>query len=140
MNAFIEKLLSYKSKILGIVSALAAILVFTGVLNPDSCLEAKVSDLYEGIALTLTALSGFILLFTKPAPAAKSLIDVVNRLKNYKSTIIGIFTALATLLVILGPLSPEHKEGVLFNVDNIYEGITLVVGSLNAVLLIFSKD
>ncbi len=64
--------------------------------------------------------------------------DFLERLKSYKTTIIGVATALVSILVFFGILQPEN-EGVEL-VSTFWDGALQVLAAIAGVILIFSKD
>ena len=65
MDDLIKRLTSYKTTVIGVVTAIIAILVFTGVVQPENDGVAVVTTLWDGILQVLAAISGIILIFSK---------------------------------------------------------------------------
>ena len=65
MNDFIKRMTSWKTTVLGIVTAIISILVISGVLDPENNGVEVVSSFWDGAVQVLAAVSGLILLFSK---------------------------------------------------------------------------
>ena len=65
MDDLIKRLTSYKTTIIGIVTAILAILVFFDVVKPENQGVEVVSSLWDGILQVLAGISGVILIFSK---------------------------------------------------------------------------
>lgn len=63
---FIDRITSYKTTIIGAVTAIAAILVLTGVLKPENQgdVVSGVSNFWDGLVQCLAGISGLILIFS----------------------------------------------------------------------------
>lgn len=66
--------------------------------------------------------------------------DLIDRLLSYKTTIIGVVTAIASMLVLFGVVGKENQEGVVEGISNFWEALIAVLASINGLILIFSKD
>ena len=66
--------------------------------------------------------------------------DLIERLTSYKTTIVGIATAIIAVLSLLGYLAPEKKEVAETNVVTIYDSLLAVLGGVSGLILVFSKD
>ena len=66
--------------------------------------------------------------------------DLIARLTSYKTTIIGVVTALAAILVLFGVVGEENKDGVVEGVNNFWEALIAILASINGLILLFSKD
>ena len=64
--------------------------------------------------------------------------DLIERLKNYKTTIIGIFTAVIALLVTFGVLDPDNTG--VESITSILDGVLLVLAGISGIVLMLSKD
>ena len=64
--------------------------------------------------------------------------DFIERLTSYKTTVIGVATAIMAILSFFGVLKPEH-DGVEV-VTTLWEGILEVLGAIAGITLILSKD
>lgn len=66
--------------------------------------------------------------------------DFIERLTNYKTTVIGIATAVIAIAILLGFSEPEDKEGLETGVTNLWDGIGNVLAAISGIVLILSKD
>lgn len=67
--------------------------------------------------------------------------QTTENVKNWKSTIVGIITAVVPLLVAVGIIPMEKAEQLLGNSVNLVETISVVISGLGGLWLIFkSKD
>mgnify|MGYP000695651582 CR=1 FL=1 len=64
--------------------------------------------------------------------------DLIKRLTSYKTTIIGIVTAILAILVFFNIVPPENN-GVEV-VTTLWYGILQVLAGVSGVILVFSKD
>ncbi len=65
MDDLIKRLTSWKTTVIGVATAIIAILVFTGVVQPENDGVAVVTTLWDGILQVLAAISGIVLIFSK---------------------------------------------------------------------------
>ena len=65
MDDLIKRLTSYKTTVVGVATAIIAILVFTGVVQPENDGVEVVSTFWDGALQVLAAISGITLLFSK---------------------------------------------------------------------------
>ena len=65
MEDLIKRLTSYKTTVIGVVTAVLAIMVFFGLVQPENEGVAVVTTLWDGILQVLAAVSGLILIFSK---------------------------------------------------------------------------
>ncbi len=65
MNDFIDRLTSWKTTVIGVATALIAILSFLGVLEPENDGVEVVTTLWEGILQVVAAIAGIVLMFSK---------------------------------------------------------------------------
>lgn len=66
--------------------------------------------------------------------------DLIARLTSVKTTVMGVITALLTVLVAVGVLKPEDASEGTVALDQIYQGVIALLGGVSAIALIFSKD
>lgn len=78
--------------------------------------------------------------FAKVLTKLKVMQDLIDRLLSYKTTIIGVVTAIAAILVLFGFVGKENQAGVVEGVSNFWEALIAVLASINGLILIFSKD
>lgn len=65
MNDLIDRLTSWKTTVIGVATALVSILVFFGVLEPENDGVELVSTFWDGALQVLSAIAGFVLIFSK---------------------------------------------------------------------------
>lgn len=65
MDDLIKRLTSYKTTVVGVATAIIAILVFTGVVQPENDGVALVTTFWDGALQVLAAISGIVLIFSK---------------------------------------------------------------------------
>jgi len=66
--------------------------------------------------------------------------DLIARLTSVKTTVMGVVTALLTVLVAVGVLQQEDASEGTVALDQLYQGIIAVLGGISSIALIFSKD
>jgi hypothetical protein len=66
--------------------------------------------------------------------------DLIERLTSYKTTIIGVVTAIAAILVLFGFVGEENQDGVVTGVNNFWDAVIAILASINGLILLFSKD
>ena len=66
--------------------------------------------------------------------------DLIARLTSVKTTVMGVVTALLTVLVAVGVLQQEDASEGAVALDQLYQGIIAVLGGVSSIALIFSKD
>lgn len=66
--------------------------------------------------------------------------DLIERLTSYKTTIVGVVTALIAIAVLFGFVGEENKEGVIEGVGNFWEAVIALLATVNGLILVFSKD
>ena len=66
--------------------------------------------------------------------------DLIERLKNYKTTIVGVVTALIAILVAFGVLGAEQGSQVPEQFTLTYDSIVQLLAAISGFILIFSKD
>lgn len=64
--------------------------------------------------------------------------DFIDRLRSYKTTIIGVFTAVISILVFFGVVDAEN-DGVEL-ASTFWDGALQVLAAIAGLILIFSKD
>lgn len=64
--------------------------------------------------------------------------DFLERLKSYKTTIIGVFTAVISILVFFGVVDAENN-GVELG-TSLWDGVLQILAAIAGFILILSKD
>ena len=66
--------------------------------------------------------------------------DLIARLTSVKTTVMGVVTALLTVLVAVGFIQQEDASEGTVALDQIYQGVLALLGGVSSIALIFSKD
>jgi len=66
--------------------------------------------------------------------------DFIARLTSYKTTIMGVITALLTVLAAVGVADQDDVSGGIVATNELYDAVLVVLGSISTIALIFSKD
>lgn len=66
--------------------------------------------------------------------------DLIARLTSVKTTVMGVVTALLTVLVAVGVLQQDDASEGAVALDQLYQGVLAVLGGIASIALIFSKD
>ncbi len=66
--------------------------------------------------------------------------DFLARLMSYKTTVIGVATAVIALLALFGIIKPENKEDLAANVTNLWDAVIQVLAVISGIILMFSYD
>lgn len=66
--------------------------------------------------------------------------DLIARLTSAKTTVMGVVTALLTVLVAVGVIGQDALTEGLTATGNLYEAIVVILGSISAIALVLSKD
>ena len=66
--------------------------------------------------------------------------DIIARLTSAKTTIMGVITALLTVLVAVGVVTQDGLTEGLAATGNLYDAILVILGSISSIALLFSKD
>ena len=66
--------------------------------------------------------------------------DFIARLTSYKTTIMGVITALLTVLAAIGVADQDDVSGGIVATNELYDAVLVVLGSISTIALIFSKD
>lgn len=65
--------------------------------------------------------------------------DFIERLKNWKTTLIGVATLILLLLLSTGVIGVEAKDYFTQNLNGIWEGLLNVFTAIVAIVSIWSK-
>ena len=66
--------------------------------------------------------------------------DFLERLTNWKTTIVGLAGVIVTALIIFGVVGKEEGDKIVPLVDNMWAAVLAFVAALQSIILIFSKD
>jgi len=66
--------------------------------------------------------------------------DLIARLTSIKTTVMGVITALLTVLAAIGVADKDAVNGGILATGELYDAILVVLGSVSTIALIFSKD
>lgn len=66
--------------------------------------------------------------------------DIIARITSAKTTVMGVITALLTVLVAVGVISQDGLTEGLSATGNLYDAILVILGSISSIALLFSKD
>lgn len=66
--------------------------------------------------------------------------DLIERLTSWKSSAMGIFISVVSILVIANVVGEENQEGIIANASGFWDGATQMLSTLSGIILIFSKD
>jgi len=66
--------------------------------------------------------------------------DFIDRLTSWKTTILGFVGGLVIILVATGVVGKEEGEQLSPIVDSIWGAILMILGGINSLVLLFSKD
>ena len=64
--------------------------------------------------------------------------ELIKRLKSWKTTIVGVATAISAVLVILGVLTPENTG--VEDIKALMEAVLVGLASVSGLILAFTKD
>lgn len=65
--------------------------------------------------------------------------DFIERLKNWKTTILGFATLIIILLVSTGVIGEQAKDFITQNLGGFWEGIMGMLSAISGIVLILSK-
>lgn len=141
LDNIIDWMKARTTKVLGAASAILAFAAIFGWVKDADGVELLLKNVWEGVAAVLSAIAGIMVLLHKEMPTAKNAFgDFIDRLTSYKSTILGASTAIISFAVVLGWIKIENQEGIIEGIKNTWEGVAFVLGAINGIILIFSKD
>ena len=66
--------------------------------------------------------------------------EFINRLTNWKTTIVGVSTAIIAILVTFGVVGSGESEDAVAQISTIWEGILAFLAGVSGLILVFSKD
>ena len=64
----------------------------------------------------------------------------IEKLSNYKTTIIGFVTLVASILAGLNVIGPDAGVELAAGIDLLYGNVVELLGAVSGLILIFSKD
>lgn len=65
--------------------------------------------------------------------------DFIERLENWRTTLLGVATLILMLLLSTGVIGVEAKDFFTQHLNGIWEGLLSVLVSINAIVAIWSK-
>ncbi len=65
--------------------------------------------------------------------------DFIERLKNWKTTLIGVITFILVVLVSTGVIGVEAKDYITQNLNGFWEGLVAIMTTISSIVLILSK-
>jgi hypothetical protein len=66
--------------------------------------------------------------------------DFIDRLTSYKTTVIGVVTAVLAIAVLFGWIGAEKQPEIATGINNFWDALIAVLASINGLILVFTKE